>query len=301
MQSVETSVEKYLKACRYQKRLDEKTIKAYRIDLNQFCEFLESIDGRLDKNAIIDYLESLNQRYKPSSAKRKLASAKAFVRYLVEAGVLSEDPFLALRIHIQEPKLLPRTIPLRVINAMLQVAYLHVEDSENYKSAVRDAAVMELLFATGIRVSELSRLNTSSIDLQDGTVMIFGKGARERVLQIGNAQVLSILNKYSELYHTGEDEPFFKNRLGRRLSEQSVRIILRRYAKKVTPLMHITPHMFRHSFATLLLEEDVDIRYIQGMLGHSSISTTEIYTYVATAKQRRILSEKHPRNRLKLL
>ena len=128
--------------------------------------------------------------------------------------------------------------------------------------------------------------------------MIFGKGAKERFIQIGNEQVLSALYQYKEAFanELTRTEWLFVNRLEGRLSEQSVRYMIVRYCQIAGIDMHITPHMFRHSFATLLLEADVDIRYIQKMLGHSSITTTEIYTSVSMAKQKEILRLKHPRN-----
>lgn len=298
---IEHSVEQYLKVCRNQKRLDFKTIKAYRIDLHQFSEFLLRNNISLEKASISAYLEELNQHFKPRSVKRKLASIKAFCRYLYEEEVLPEDLFSKLHIRLQEPKVLPRTIPLRIIRAMLQAVYTQIDDGgHKQKTAIRDAAVLELLFATGIRVSELSGLRVPNVDLLEGSVMIWGKGSKERLLQIGNPEVLAIMKQYAETYHLGDDGPFFQNRLGRKLSEQSVRMILRHYSEQVAPTLHVTPHMLRHSFATLLLEEDVDIRYIQKMLGHSSISTTQIYTSVSTSKQREILTTKHPRNRLEI-
>ena len=167
-----------------------------------------------------------------------------------------------------------------------------------HKTALRDIAVMELLFATGMRISELCTLKQANLDLQSKSVLIFGKGAKERFIQIGNEQVLSALYRYKEAFanELARTEWLFVNRLEGRLSEQSVRYMIVRYCQIAGIDMHITPHMFRHSFATLLLEADVDIRYIQKMLGHSSITTTEIYTSVSMAKQKEILSRKHPRN-----
>ena len=138
----------------------------------------------------------------------------------------------------------------------------------------------------------------ASIDLKEKTVRIYGKGAKERILQIGNPAVLSALASYQNAFapEISSAGCFFVNRLKKQLSDQSVRFMIRHYARLAGIEQHITPHMFRHSFATLLLEQDVDIRYIQRMLGHSSISTTEIYTYVSNIKQKDILFHRHPRN-----
>ena len=163
-----------------------------------------------------------------------------------------------------------------------------------------DIAVLELLFATGARVSELCALQCGDVRLEEGEIKIYGKGAKERFVQIANLDVLNTLCRYQEVFQDTIDQAgaFFVNRSQRPLSTQSVRAIVNRYSTLANVKNHITPHMFRHSFATLLLEEGVDIRYIQQLLGHSSIVTTQIYTHVAGRKQRDILLEKHPRNKL---
>lgn len=301
MEWMAQALENYLKACTYQKNLNEKTVKAYRIDLRQFLEYSAAQHTSFDRESVKNYIAHLNQRCKPRSTKRKIASLKAFCTWLEEEELLEENPFCKLRIKLQEPFILPRTIPLRVIEQMLAAAYQTFQESrtsQQRKISLRDAAVMELLFATGMRVSELCGLNTEDIDLADGTVKIYGKGSKERMLQITNDAVTSILREYAQEYHPCERQAFFLTQRKTRLAEQSVRLALRKYAEQIGTPLHITPHMFRHSFATLLLEEDVDIRYIQQLLGHSSIVTTQIYTHVATAKQRDILLQKHPRNKI---
>lgn len=180
--------------------------------------------------------------------------------------------------------------------------WIRNKSSYQYNICLRDIAVLELLFATGMRVSELCSLSNSSIDLQDGVIKIYGKGSKERIIQVGNPDVLAAVNSYycafsNQIHKAGW---FFVNRLGNRLSDQSVRNMINIYVELAEIDQHITPHMFRHSFATLLLEEDVDIRYIQQLLGHSSITTTQIYTHVTSKKQRDILTSKHPRNRIKI-
>lgn len=300
MEAIRTELEKYLNVCRFQRNLDEKTVKAYRIDLWQFLNFLEEAGRPLSRETLTGYIERLNRAFKPKSVKRKIAALKAFFHYLEEEEILLENPFHKLKIHMQQPKTLPRAVPLHLIEAMLRSVYAEIDGAKGsaHKTAVRDAAVMEILFATGVRVSELCGLNVRDVDLTRACVMVWGKGAKERLLYIGNAEVLEALKRYLSLSEHSADSPLFLNRRGNRLSEQSVRAILKKYEQKANVTLHVTPHMFRHSFATLLLEEGVDIRYIQKMLGHSSIVTTQIYTDVATAKQREILTQKHPRNHL---
>ena len=165
------------------------------------------------------------------------------------------------------------------------------------RNALRDTAIVELLFATGMRISELCTLKCEDVNLYDGIILIHGKGNKERRIQIGNEEVLQILNEYNNNYKTGikHNNYFFVNQSGNAIIDQSVRRMLNKYTALAGIDLHITPHMFRHTFATSLLEADVDIRYIQEMLGHSSINVTEIYTHVAVSKQKDILTNKHPR------
>ncbi len=157
--------------------------------------------------------------------------------------------------------------------------------------------MIELLFATGIRISELCSLGVENVNLYDQTILIYGKGSKERKVQIGNDDVLNILQNYKNDFQTEIQNcgHFFVNQNGRELSDQAVRRMINKYTSLAAIDLHITPHMFRHTFATSLLEADVDIRYIQEILGHSSINITEIYTHVAMSKQRDILTTKHPR------
>lgn len=136
----------------------------------------------------------------------------------------------------------------------------------------------------------------------DSVLIVFGKGNKERKIHLGNESVKSILKMYKKLYrkNAGSDEYFFINRYGKKMGDQAVRLMIKKYSKKAGLSEKITPHMFRHTFATLLLEEDVDIRYIQQILGHSSISTTQIYTHISQSKQRLILATKNPRNKIAL-
>ena len=205
--------------------------------------------------------------------------------------------------HSREPMVLPKTIPFSIIEKILASAYESLRQcGSDYsrRSAVRDIAVLEVLFATGARVSEICTLTPDAVDLLNHTIKIFGKGSKERIIQIENSDVLNALNKYYEAFC--EDILtagfFFVNKMHDRLTEQSVRAMINKHVNAIGYDKHITPHMFRHSFATLLLEEDVDIRYIQKILGHSSITTTQIYTHVSTAKQKEILAAKHPRNKI---
>ena len=304
MKILQEWVTTYLEYCRWQKGLNGKTVKAYRLDLAQFLRFMGDAD--LDRRSLNSFIVWLHENYKPKSIKRKLASVKAFCTYLEYEELIDENPFDKMRIKLNEPHTLPRTIPLAEIERILSAVYARMGQPDltehQRRFVLRDAAVIELLFATGIRVSELCSLKALDVNLTEGIIQIYGKGARERVIQIGNAEVLKALRSYHTDFaeEIAEAGHFFLNRCGRRLSEQSVRIMIKHYATLADARVHVTPHMFRHSFATYLLEEDVDIRCIQALLGHSSIVTTQIYTHVASKKQRDILAQKHPRNKILL-
>ena len=294
-------IDEFLNYCRYHKKLSDKTIRAYKIDLSQYGVF----SNELSKQALWDYIEYLNKKYKPKTAKRKLATLKAFIHFLLLQDLIDFNPFDKLETTIKEPLLLPKTIPLGVIAKLISVSYQQIvfaKSDYQIRSAVRNTAILELLFATGARVAEICTLRSDNVDLLGNSVKFYGKGSKERIIPIENFAVLSILRKYHSLFEKEilDSGYFFVNKLGRRMTEQSVRNMINFYCKQCGVDMHITPHMFRHSFATLLLEEDVDIRYIQRMLGHSSITTTQIYTHVTSAKQKEILKIKHPRNKLNI-
>lgn len=296
-------IEEYLEYCECQKKLDPKTLKAYKIDLRQFLSVAEDFRSYTEKDLIKGYISHLHKNYAPKTAKRKIASAKAFYHYLDYEDKISFNPFTKVNIHFREPQKLPKTIPSNTIEKFLSTLYSEKAQAKTefqQRSIIRDIAVIELLFATGMRISELCGLHRKQIDLSNRTVLIWGKGAKERMIQIENTEVIKALTEYITCYTDKiEDNGWlFINRLGRKFSDQSVRWMINKYVKQAAISLHITPHMFRHSFATLLLESDVDIRYIQKLLGHSSITTTEIYTNVSMAKQKMILADRHPRNQM---
>lgn len=306
MQITKKLVRSYLNYCRCQRQLSPKTLKAYRIDLSQFMEFMKNTDHQLSRANLNRYITDLHKRYKPKSARRKLTSLKAMCNYLVYEEILEASPFTRVRTQFREPLPLPRTIPLRTIQQLFSEAYKELlkakPGSYQQKANLRNIAVLELLFATGMRVAELCSLKREDIDLSQGSLKVCGKGSKERVLYIGNQDAMAALRGYEEAFHKEITKTgcFFINQRKGRLSDQSVRQMIQKYAAGAGISLHITPHMFRHSFATLLLEADVDIRYIQQILGHSSITTTQIYTHVTTRKQRSILESKHPRNEFHL-
>ena len=303
---LKAKISTYLYVCKFQKELDDKTIRAYRADLEQFVTLIGGDENNLDKEKVSSYLIYLHSTYKQKTVKRKIASVKALFHYLEEEELIEVNPLYRVKTKFKEEITLPKIIPKNIIEQMLNHLY-RKRASEKYSEwerelILRDIAVIETLFSTGLRISELCHLQSKYFDLKNGILCIRGKGGKERYLQIGSDDVLSMLNVYKKCFDEKIKEHgyFFINRYGKPLSEQSARRMIHKYANEIQADINITPHMFRHSFETYLMEEDVNIRYIQKMLGHASITTTQIYTFVTTEKEKEILSTRHPRNKMKL-
>lgn len=294
-------VDEFLWHCRYEKALDQKTIKAYRVDLNQFvaCVSLNTHIHSLSKFDVKCFLSSI-ECYQPKTITRKIASLKAMLNYYECEDDGFVNPMRRMQIKIKLPVRIPVAMTLEEIREILKMVYSRKNNAEvdNFV-AVRDVAIIELLFASGMRVSELCSLCNKDVDVIHGTIKIIGKGNKERIVHICQTDTLNALLEWNSVKtELSPGLPYFINRLNNRLSTQSVRLMIRKLASECGFNKHVTPHTFRHTFATLLLEEDVDIKYIQHLLGHSSIVTTQIYTHVNLHKQRQILSNKHPRRLL---
>ena len=216
------------------------------------------------------------------------------------SGELEENPFDKLHIRIHSPQQLPRIIPEQIVRALLQSAYNAY--TQGCRESLRDILVLELLFSTGLRVSELCALSQDTFLLSDSglRLLVKGKGRKERIIQITTPELIQLVQTYCDAFSKEIQEQgiILFNRRGYPLSPQSVRRIINKYLNQIGTSTHVTPHMFRHTFATSLLEAGMDIRYIQSLLGHSSISTTQIYTHVTARQQTLLLAEKHPRGKM---
>lgn len=296
---LEKQLESYYEDCEFRKRLNEKTKKAYTIDLNQYLEFITTTE--INQKIINEYIHYLNKKYlKYKTIKRKIASVKAFYSYLEYEEIIDYSPFNKIKTKIKEPKLLPKTIQKDYIDKIIHLLLKDLKNSKTEfqkKISLRNITLISVMFSTGIRVSELCNIKLKDIDLLEKKLKIFGKGSKERILYLGNSNVVQLCQMYLTYNNTcKKNEYFFLNKFNKKLSEQTVRILLKKIESELELSTHITPHMFRHTFATTLLEKGVDIRYIQNILGHSSISTTQIYTYVTYSKQKEILTNKNPIN-----
>ena len=305
MKTIDEAINGFFKHCKYEKNLSDKTIKAYKIDLRQFCAFIErgafcSMINGIEKLVVRDFVQSISG-FKPKTIKRKIAVLKVLFNYLEFEDEIAVNPFRKMKLNFREPKILPSVMNLHEVESVMKSAYKVLrtkKGGENVKiEGLRNIALFELLFAIGARVSELSFLRTENVDLVQGLIKLEGKGSKERLIQVCNLETLISLKQYDAIvsFTQSNRQYFFVNRLKTRLSDQSIRSIVKRHVSLAKLKRHVTPHTFRHTFATLLLEEGVDIKYIQQMLGHSSIATTQIYTHVSKEKQKIILSTLHPR------
>ncbi|MCM1041140.1 MAG: tyrosine-type recombinase/integrase [Bacteroides sp.] len=303
--TITEAIKTFLWHCRFEKGLDEKTIQAYRVDLRQVTEIVgEQTDiFALMKTDIKQYLQSI-AHFKHKTIKRKVATLRSMLNYLECEYDDYINPMRKMQIKMKEPMRLPIVMTIEEIRHMIDFLYLqpvrYAKGTYSYMATIRNIAVIELLFASGMRVSELCNLRNKDVDMASGEVRVIGKGNKERIIQVCQLETLQALRQWIEIKNGANNPqaPFFINRLQRGLSTQSVRQMVRHIVSVTGIEKHVTPHTFRHTFATLLLEEDVDVRYIQCLLGHSSIATTQIYTHVNPSKQRQILQSKHPRRRI---
>lgn len=307
MQILSDRIQVFLNHCEFERNFSGHTVKAYRLDLAQFTRFTaqqcqSERSPQVNRSHIREYTRTLHH-YKPRTQRRKLAAVKSLFGFLEREGVVESSPARNLRLDIRLGRVLPRTVSLSTLQRLFRELYanrnIRVREARCSKLAVRDIALFELMFSSGMRVSEISNLRVGTVDLERRAILVRGKGNKERLIPICDVEVHSALVEYSSSQGIlrNADRFFFTNRFGRRLSEQSIRMALKRHAK-AAHVENITPHVFRHTVATMLLEQGVDLRFIQTFLGHSSIVTTTIYVHVNERSQREVLTQRHPRRLL---
>ncbi|MEA2415365.1 MAG: integrase/recombinase XerC [Thermoanaerobaculia bacterium] len=284
----------FIRHCQSIRKLSPHTTRAYELDLAGFTQFLgkRAAVATCDKTVIHNYVRHLFdvRTLKESSVKRHLATLRSMFRWLEEDDQVAEDPFRGARIRIRMPKRLPRVI------ARADLRRLLLHDQPPSFADLTAYVATELLFATGMRVSELASLLDAAVDVDDGTITIIGKGNRQRRVYVPD-DIKSLLRDYRTARDRAPStaETFLVNSRGDAASPQMIRRLVRLHGERSEVRDRVTPHMFRHSVATYLLEEGVDIRYVQRLLGHRSISTTEMYTQVADSALKVRINEKHPR------
>lgn len=305
MKGITDYIKDYLLHCRKERRLSPHSLKAYLIDLEQFEEYIIANFGidvemsHIDRDIIKKYIGKLNEKYAIKTVKRKMASIRGFFEYLEDEKAIELSPFVRLHVKIRETQTLPAVLTLNEVQKILSAAYSD-PDSLSEFLYYRDILVLEMLFASGARVNELCNMKLRDMNHAESTIKILGKGRKERFVFFGNPELLEVLNNYRRCAkQMGFRSVYlFLNKNGKQLSTQAVRDIVSKYRNLAGIKKNITPHTFRHTFASLLLEEGVDLKFIQEFLGHSSITTTQIYVHVNEQKALRILQNKHPRQKI---
>ncbi len=299
------TVESFLSYLSVERGFSSNTTAAYRNDLGQFVEFLEKRLapvggvggvgwGAVDRDALLGFLLSLKERgYAPATVARKVAAVKSFFAFLVSERMIEKDPTENLA-GTKLGQSLPRTLTVEQVEE-----FLALPARSSTPEARRDKAMLELLYASGMRVSELVSLDVEDVNLEDGFVRCFGKGSKERVIPIHEQAVRDVkvyLEEARPLLTTEDERALFVNQRGKRLTRQGFWLILKNYAKCLGIEDEITPHTLRHSVATHLLHSGkMNLRELQEFLGHANISTTQIYTHLTDEHVRRVYEASHPR------
>ena len=302
---MDEGIANFLSALSVEKGSPNNTLDAYRNDLSQFAAFVRKQTAKsegpqpgweaVDRPLLLNYMVNLRERsYAPATMARKVAAVKSFFNFLVAEGTLEKSPAEG----ITGPKVgksLPRAISVAEVERLLEQP-----DKRSTPEGKRDKAMLELLYATGMRVTELVSLNVRDVNLRAGFVRCFGKGSKERIIPIHSMAIRAVKGYLDDvrarlLGATGETA-LFLNRRGQRLTRQGFWLILKGYTKKAGIEAEITPHVLRHSIATHLLHSGkMNLRELQELLGHANISTTQVYTHLTTERMRRVYDSAHPR------
>ena len=294
---MKTCLDNFIYYLTVEKGLTQNTLESYRRDTEQFLQFLsknkvESL-GLVNRSLLVKYLGHLKSKgYAGSTISRNIASLRSFFYFLSQENITPDNPALELESPRIEKKL-PRVLSLREVDLLLN------EPAINTANGLRDKAMLELLYASGIRVSELVSLNTTDFNYEVGFLRCRGKGLKERIVPVGNTAINCVRQYLKQsrvkMVKSNNEKSLFLNHHGRRLTRQGLWKILKKYADHAGITGEVTPHTLRHSFATHLLENGADLRSVQEMLGHSDISTTQIYTHITRKRIREVYDKAHPR------
>lgn len=291
-------LEEYIRYLQIERGLADNTIESYKRDLNQYLVYLEKNElrdwGKIDRYTILSFMQELKETKKSSATViRMVSSLRKFHQYLKQEQRSSVDPML----HIDTPK---KAHHLPKVLSMTEVEKLIETPNTNEILGLRDRAMLEVMYATGLRVTELTELKMDDLHLSLGLIQTIGKGDKERIIPIGDLAIKWIENylKYSrnKLEKPSKRSPYlFLNHHGRKLTRQGIWKNLGALVKKAGIEKEVTPHTLRHSFATHLLENGADLRVVQELLGHSDISTTQIYTHITKQRMAKVYKTYHPR------
>ncbi len=270
------------------------TLAAYNSDLAQFLTFVVSEKGDAASAQDVDhlllrrYLAGLSKNTKKSSIGRKLAAIRSFFRFLLRRGIIIKNPAELVATPKKEQKL-PFHLDIDQTTALMEAP----EDEEKY--GLRDRAILELLYSSGLRVSELTGLDIGELDLATGMVRVSGKGGKERIVPVGSRALLAVQEYLSERGNDADTKALFLNTRGGRINRRSVARIVDAHVLRIAAFKRISPHTLRHTFATHMLEGGADLRVIQELLGHASLSTTQKYTHVTIDRLMEVYDKAHPK------
>ncbi|MEW5766956.1 MAG: tyrosine recombinase XerC [bacterium] len=292
-QNSKLKIDRFIQHLEGERNLSPHTLKAYREDLEAFEQFIKEVGGpEVDQSLIRRYLGHLRiKNYSRRSIARKLASLRAYYRFLLEQGLIDTNPAYNLAGPKQDSRL-PAFLFQDEIDTLLNIP------KEDNIFGLRDRAVLEMLYTSGMRISELTGLNIDSIDYLAEVVKVRGKGGKERLLPLGSYAMQALqryLSKRDKLVKDRSEKPLFLNRYGKRLSGRWIRVMLNRYIREAALNKRVSPHTIRHTFATHLLDNGADLRAVQELLGHVSLSTTQIYTHVSGERLKAVYEKAHPR------
>lgn len=284
------SIEPFIDYLTIERGLSPNTLEAYRRDLCQFRDWLKKDFLQVDSTLIGNYLATLRKKgNKSSTLNRKLSVVRMFYKFLYTEGKTDHNPVEG----VSSPRLgrkIPSFLSEKEVEALLETPSI----DEQY--GIRDRAILEVVYGAGLRISELINLNLTDLNLKGGWVKVLGKGSKERIVPLGREACRWVrLYLRKRRIETTDKLFLFCNRYGKRLSRQACWKIIKKYSQKAGITKKISPHTLRHSFATHLLSRDADLRFVQELLGHTNISTTQIYTHITQERLKKVYKKYHPR------
>lgn len=286
----EKYIEEFIDYLRFEKKYSENTISSYKRDLNKTNTYIKKDFAKLNKKDIQNYIQKISKSENASSVSRCISTLKSFYRFLELNKYTSLNPLTTIT-NPKTVKKLPKILSEEEIEKLLDI---NLKTDFDY----RNKAMLELMYSSGLRVSELINLNVNDIDLSNASVRIFGKGSKERIIPLNDYAIDAlnnyILNHRRSLFKHGESNYLFLNNHGNKMTRQGFFKILEKIAQEKGIKSELSPHTLRHSFATHLLKHGADLRSIQELLGHSDISTTQIYTHITSERLQKNYEEFHP-------
>ncbi len=286
----EKIIEEFIDYLRFERKYSENTISSYKRDLNKINIYIKKEFTKLNKKDIQNYIQKLSKEENTSSVSRCISTLKSFYKFLEINKYTNSNPLTTIT-NPKTQKKLPKVLSEEEIDKLLDI-------NLNTNFDYRNKAMLELMYSSGLRVSELVNLKVNDIDLVNSSVRIFGKGSKERIIPLNDYATIALKNYIlyyrTSLFKHGENNYLFLNNHGNKMTRQGFFKILSKIAKEKNIKTEFSPHTLRHSFATHLLKHGADLRSIQELLGHSDISTTQIYTHITEERLQKNYEEFHP-------